>query len=142
MSDGEHMKIADQASNAAGWAFRAGEYVKASRLLAVARTADPSRSPLWAKRTSRVHTAAREQAAKVAGPNDARPLPEIVTARLEAAGIRANDHALAFARAWNAERTAAAADQAEPELEPEPDGQARAEAQPDLLAEAEPEAAQ
>jgi hypothetical protein len=139
MSDGEHMKIADQASNAAGWAFRAGEYVKASRLLAVARTADPSRSPLWAKRTSRVHTAAREQAAKVAGPNDARPLPEIVTARLEAAGIHANDLALAFARAWNAERTAAA-DQAEPE--PEPDGQAGAEAQPDLLAEAEPEAAQ
>jgi hypothetical protein len=136
MSDGEHMKIADQASDAAGWAFRAGEYVKASRLLAVARTADPSPSPLWAKRTSRVHTAAREQAAKVAGPDDARPLPELVTARLEAAGIRANDHALA--RAWNTERTAAAADQAEPE----PDGQAGAEAQPDLLAEPEPEAAQ
>jgi hypothetical protein len=129
MSGGEHMKIADQASNAAGWAFRAGDYARASRLLTVARTADPSRAPLWAERASRVHTAAREQAGKVAGPDDVRPLGEIVTARLAAAGIRADDPALAFARAWNADRAAAAADQAEPEPEPEP--------LPDLLTERE-----
>jgi hypothetical protein len=127
----ERSRVAEQASHAAGLAYRAGDYAKASRLLTVARTADPARAPLWAERAGRVHTAARERAAKVAGPDDARPLPAIVTARLEAAGIGADDPGVSFARAWNAERTAAAADQAEPE----PDGQPGAEAQPDLLTE-------
>src|SRR2546423_1744197 len=69
MSVGEdRAHIADQASTAAGWAYRAGDYVKASRLLGLAREADPARAPLWAERAALVHAAAPEQAAKVAGP--------------------------------------------------------------------------
>jgi hypothetical protein len=63
---------------------------------------------LWAERAARVHAAAREQAAKVAGPGDERPLDEIVAARLQAAGIGAYDLGLQFTRAWNAQRFAAA----------------------------------
>src|SRR2546430_12844562 len=108
MTDNDRAQIADQASTAAGWAYRAGDYVKASRLLGLAREADPARAPLWAERAALVHAAAREQAAKVAGPDDVRPLPEIIRARMEAAGIGADDPGVAFARAWNAERQAAA----------------------------------
>ena len=105
----DRAQIVDQASDAAGWAFRGGDYAKASRLT-VARTADPSLASLWAERSARVHAAAREQAAKVGGPDDVRPLGKIVAARLEAAGIGAGDPAVQFARAWNAERMAAAAE--------------------------------
>jgi hypothetical protein len=111
----EQARVADQASHAAGLAYRAGDYAKASRWLHVARQADPSRAPLWAERAARVHAAAREQAAKVAGPTDDRPLDEIVAARLQAAGIGAHDHGLQFARAWNAQRFATALEQ-----QPEP----------------------
>jgi hypothetical protein len=127
----DRAQIADQASTAAGWAYRAGEHVKASRLLNVARAADPSRAPLWAVRAARVHAAAREQAAKVAGPDDVRPLGEIVAARPQAARIGADDQAVRFARAWNAERQAAAAAQ-EPQADAEP-AQPGPEALPDLL---------
>jgi hypothetical protein len=140
MSDGEHVRIADQASDAAGWAFRARDYAKASRLLDVARAADPSRAPLWAERAMRVHAAARQQAAKVAGPDDARPLSEVVTARLEGAGIGPGDQAVQFARAWNAERIAAAQ-----HVESEQgSGEAQEAAQPTLadLVDAEREAGQ
>jgi hypothetical protein len=111
----ERARVADQASHAAGLAYRAGEFAKASRWLNVARAADPSRARLWAERAARVHAAARDQAAKVAGPTDERPLDEIVAARLQAAGIGAHDHGLQFARAWNAQRLAAAQEQ-----QPEP----------------------
>jgi Protein of unknown function (DUF4031) len=104
----ERARVADQASRVAGLAYRAGDYAKASRWLHVAREADPSRARLWAERAARVHAAAREQAAKVAGPGDERPLGEIVAARLQAAGIGACDHALQFTGAWNAQRFAAA----------------------------------
>jgi Protein of unknown function (DUF4031) len=104
----ERARVADQASHIAGLAYRAGEFAKASRWLAVARAADPSRARLWAERAARVHAAAREQAAKVSGPADGRSLDEIVTARLQAAGIGAGDYALQFTRAWNAQRFAAA----------------------------------
>ena len=95
----DRAQIADQASTAAGWAYRAGDYVKASRLLGLAREADPARAPLWAGQAALVHAAAREQAAKVAGPDYVRPLPEIIRARLEAAGIGADDPGVAFAYA-------------------------------------------
>lgn len=137
---GDRAQIADQASTAAGWAYRAGEYVKASRLLNIARAADPSRSPLWAERAGRVHAAAREQATKVAGPDDVRPLPEIVAARLEAAGIGADDRDLAFAREWNAGRQAAAA-AAEAEAEHEGGPEASQATLADLV-EPQPEAGQ
>jgi Protein of unknown function (DUF4031) len=104
----ERARVADQASHAAGLAYRAGHYAKAARWLTVARVADPSRARLWAERAARVRTAARQQAATVAGPADERPLGEIVAARLQAAGIGACDHALRFTRAWNAQRYAAA----------------------------------
>jgi hypothetical protein len=104
----ERARVADQASHAAGLAYRAGEFAKASRWLHVARAADPSRAPLWAERAARVHAAAREQAAKVAGPGDERPLAQITAACLQAAGISASDPALQFARTWNAQRFAAA----------------------------------
>ena len=127
----ERAKRADQASHAAGLAYRAGDYVKASRLLGVAREADPSRSPLWAERAARVHAAAREKAPEAAGPDDPRPLPAIVAARLEAAGIGADDPGVKFARAWNVERMSAARE-AEPASADEP--------RPDLLTDAEREA--
>jgi hypothetical protein len=110
----ERARIADQASHVAGLAYRAGEFAKASRWLNMAREADSSRAPLWAERAARVHAAAREQAAKVAGPGDERPLDEIVAARLQAAGIGAYDLGLQFTRAWNAQRFAAA-EQRQPE---------------------------
>ena len=134
----ERGRIADQASHAAGLAYRADDYAKGSQLLAVAREADPSRSPMWAEHEERVYAAAREKAAAIAGPDDPRPLPAIVTARLEAAGIGADDQAVKFARAWNVERMAAA-------HEPQP-GQESAqpgpEALPDLLDEPQREAGQ
>ena len=101
-------RVADQASRAAGLAYRTGEFARASRWLTVARAADSSRARLWAERAARVHAAARQQAAKVAGPGDERPLDEIVAARLQAAGIGPSDHGLQFTRAWNAQRFAAA----------------------------------
>jgi hypothetical protein len=103
----ERARVADEASHAAGLAYRAGEFANASRWLTVARAADPSRAPLWAERAARVHAAAREQAGKVAGPGDERPLDEIVAARLETAGIGPYDHGLQVTRAWNAQRFAA-----------------------------------
>jgi hypothetical protein len=101
-------QIADQASHAAGLAYRADEFAKASRWLNVARPADPSRARLWAERAARVHAAAGQHAAKVAGPADGRPLDEIVAARMQAAGIAVGDLSLQFMRAWNAQRFAAA----------------------------------
>jgi len=122
----ERARVADQASRVAGLAYRAGDYAKASRWLHVARSADPSRARLWAERGARVHAAAREQAAKVAGPGDERPLDEIVAARLQAAGIVAHDHGLQFARAWNAQRFAAAQEE-----QPEPgDGAHQSDSEP------------
>jgi hypothetical protein len=111
----EQARVADQASRAAGLAYRAGDYAKASTWLTVARAADPSRARLWAERTARIHAAARQQAAKVAGGADERPLGEIVAGRLQAAGFGAHDHALQFARAWNAQRYTAAQ---QPEADP------------------------
>src|SRR4029450_3402264 len=107
--------IADQASHVAGLAYRAGEFAKASRWLNMAREADSSRAPWWAEGAPRGPAAAREQATRVAGPGDARPLDEIVAPRLQAAGIGAYDLGLQFTRAWNAQRFAAAEQrQAEP----------------------------
>jgi hypothetical protein len=106
----ERARVADQASHAAGQAFRGGDYAKASRWLNVARHADPSRAGLWAERGDRVHAAARAKAAEVAGPDDARPLGEIVAARLAAAGIGADDPGVQFAAAWNEQRYTAAAE--------------------------------
>jgi Protein of unknown function (DUF4031) len=111
----ERARVADQASHAAGLAYRVGDYAKTSRWLHVARQADPARAPLWAERAAYVHAAAREQAVKVAGSTDERPLDEIVAARLQAAGISAHEHGLQFTRAWNAQRFAAAQEQ-----QPEP----------------------
>jgi Protein of unknown function (DUF4031) len=105
----ERTRVADQASRTAALAFRAGDYAKASRWLNVAKSADPARAPLWAERAGRVHAAARDRARQIAGPDDPRPLGEIVAARLEAAGIGAYDQALQFIRAWNARSFAAAA---------------------------------
>jgi hypothetical protein len=104
----ERTKVADQASHAAGLAFRAGDYVRASRLLALARQADPARALLWAEQAGRVHGAARARAAEVAGPEDPRPLDQIVRARCDVAGIRVSDPAVQFIADWNAQRRAAA----------------------------------
>ena len=104
----ERTNLADQASHAAGVAYRAGDYVKASRLLALAHRADPARAPVWAQRASRVHAAARARAAEVAGPDDPRPLDQIIAARCEAAGIRGDDPAVQFIASWNTQRQAAA----------------------------------
>jgi hypothetical protein len=84
-------------------------------LLALARRADPARAPLCAEHASRVHAAARARAADVAGPTDPRPLNEIIRARLEAAGITADDPGVQFIACWNQARFAAAARQAEPQ---------------------------
>jgi hypothetical protein len=134
----ERGRVADQAAHAAGLAYRAGDYVRASRLLNVAREADPSRAAAWAERAGRVHTAAREKAAKVAGADDPRPLAEVVSARLEAAGLSADSAELRLIARWNADRLAAAG---EAEPGPEPGGQVTSEAQPDLLTDTEREAA-
>ena len=48
MTDNDRAQIAGQVSTAAGWAYRAGDYVKASRLLGLAREADPARASLAA----------------------------------------------------------------------------------------------
>ena len=101
-------EAADHASHAAGLAYRSGDLVRAARLLQGAAAADPTRAPLWAERAARVNAAARARAAHIAGPDDPRPLAEIVTARLEAAGITADDPDLLAIRRWNAERQQAA----------------------------------
>jgi hypothetical protein len=116
-------RMAGQASHAAGLAFQAGDYVKASRLLALARQSDPARAPLWAERAGPVHTAARAKAAEAAGPDDPHPLAEIIQARLEAAGLSADDPELRFIAHWNTARFAVAGDSQPPgqagEAEPE-----------------------
>jgi hypothetical protein len=134
----ERGKVADQAAHAAGLAYRAGDYVRASRLLNIAREADPSRAALWAERAGRVHAAVREKAVKVAGPDDPQPLAEVVSARLEAASLTADSPELRLIARWNAERLAAAV---ETEPNPEPEGQIAPRAQPDLLTDTEREAA-
>jgi hypothetical protein len=102
-------KTVHSSSSLRRWTFfRAGDYVKASRLLALARRSDPARAPLWAERASQVHAAARARAAEVAGPDDPRPLDQIIQARREAAGIRADDPAVRFIARWNAQRLTAA----------------------------------
>jgi hypothetical protein len=111
----ERTRLADQASHAAGIAFRAGDHVKASRLLALARQADPARAAVWAERADRVHAAARARATEIAGPGDPRPLDQIIAARSEAAGICASDPAVQFIACWNSQAMAAARrEQAEP----------------------------
>jgi hypothetical protein len=62
-------RVADQASRAAGFAYRAREYIKASQLLGLALEADPARATLWADWVARVHAAAGARAAHVAGPD-------------------------------------------------------------------------
>ena len=126
----ERGRVADQAAHTAGLAYRAGDHLKAARLLNVAREADPSKAALWAEHYARVNTAARERAAKVAGPDDPRPLAEIVTSRLEAAGLTADAPELRRIAQWNAGRLAAAG---EAEPAPEPGGPPKSEPQPDLL---------
>jgi Protein of unknown function (DUF4031) len=104
----ERAKLADQPSYAAGLAFHAGDFARASRLLALARRADPARASLWAERAGRVHAAARARAAQVAGPGDPRPLDQIIQARCDAAGVGAADPAVQFIGAWNTQRLTAA----------------------------------
>jgi Protein of unknown function (DUF4031) len=108
----EQALMADEAAHTTGLAFRAGEYARAARWLAAARLADPSRAPLWHEYGQRVASAAR--ALQIVGPDDPRPLGEIVAARLQAAGIGPNEHALRFTRAWNAQQFAAAQQQPQP----------------------------
>lgn len=112
-------EAADHASHAAGLAYRSGDLVRAARLLRDAAAADPIRAPLWAERAARVNAAARARAAHIAGPDDPRPLAEIVTARLEAAGITADDPDVTAIRQWNEQRQAAVAQQL-PDTEPAP----------------------
>jgi hypothetical protein len=116
----DRAKLADQANHAAGLAYRADDYARASRLLALARQADPARAALWAERASRVHAAARARAAQVTRPDDPRPLDQIIAARHDAAGIRADNPAIQFIASWNTHRQAAAR-QAQPE--PGPSGE-------------------
>jgi uncharacterized protein DUF4031 len=116
----EQTLMSDEAAHTAGLAFQAGEYARAARWLDSARLADPSRAPLWHEYGQRVAGAARARAREVTGPDDPRPLYEIVAARLKAAGIGPNEHALKFTQAWNAQRFAAA-QQEQPE--PGPGGQ-------------------
>jgi len=125
----ERTNLADQASHAAGLAYRAGDYVKASRLLALAHRADPARAALWVERVGRVHAAARARAAEVAGPSDPRPLDQIIAARCEAAGIGADDPAVQFIACWNTQRQAAAR-QAHSEPGPGAQGEPGLAAQP------------
>ncbi len=132
----ERARVADQASHAAGRAFQAGDHVKASRLLARARQADPTRALLWAERAERVHAAARAKAAEVAGAEDPRPIDEIIRARREAAGISADDPGVRFIAHWNTQRLAAAG-QAQPEPEYASEAEPEAEALPGFGREAE-----
>jgi hypothetical protein len=116
----ERTKVADQASHAAGLAYQTGDYARASRLLALAHLADPSRALPWAEWADRIHAAARAQAADVAGPGDPRPLDQIVRARCAAAGVCAGDPAVRFIADWNAQRWAAAR---QAQTEPGPSGE-------------------
>jgi Protein of unknown function (DUF4031) len=122
----ERVKMADQASHVAGLAFQAGDCAKASRLLDLARQADPAQASLWAERAARVHAAARAKAAEVAGPADPRPLDQILRARLEEAGITANDPALRFMHCWNSRHPAAG-----PALETQPGPPGSADSEPE-----------
>jgi hypothetical protein len=101
-------RIAGQAWHAAGLAFRAGALATASRLLNVARQADPSQAGPWAELADRVQAAARAKAAEGARPDDPRSLAEILAGWLEGAEISADDPAARFVAAWNAWRYAAA----------------------------------
>ncbi len=117
----EHANLADQASHTAGLAFHAGDYARASRLLALARRADPARAAVWAERARRVHAAARARAAQIAGPDDPRPLDQIIAARCDAAGIGAGDPAVVFIAGWNTQHLTAD-HQAQPEPGPDSEG--------------------
>jgi hypothetical protein len=121
----ERVKMADQASHAAGLAYHAGDYAKASRLLNLAQQTDPARASLWAERADRVHAAARAKAAEAAGPADPRPLDQIIRARLEAAGITTDDPALQFIGGWNSQHLAAGYP-----VGPQPDHQGSADSEP------------
>jgi Protein of unknown function (DUF4031) len=112
-------EAAGHASHVAGLAYRSGDVVRAARLLPDAAAADPTRAPRWAERAARVNAAARARAAHTAGPGDPRPLAEIVTARLEAAGITAEAPGVTAIGQWNQQRQAAAAHQL-PGTEPAP----------------------
>ena len=114
-------EAAGHASHVAGRAYRSGDVVRAARLLRDAAAADPTRAPRWAERAARVNAAARARAAHIGGPGDPRPLAEIVTARLEAAGITADDPDVTAIGQWNEQRQAAVAQQL-PGTEPAPAG--------------------
>jgi hypothetical protein len=102
-ADRERRSLADQADHAAGIAFRAGDYVKAARLIVTARAADPARGGLWAERSVRIQQATREAAGRVASTQEEyRALPGIVSDRLTAAGVAADSPELEFLREWNA----------------------------------------
>jgi hypothetical protein len=58
----ERARAADEASHAAGVAYRAGNFGTARQFLAAAAAADPSRARVWAERAGRVGAAERAQA--------------------------------------------------------------------------------
>jgi hypothetical protein len=106
---------AGQADHQAGLAWKAGELVKAARLIVEARELEPARADHWASRTERVNAAIR--ARNEPTRDDRRPLAEIVAERLAAHGVRPGDPDLEHMRAWNAlqhERQADATAQPEP----------------------------
>jgi Protein of unknown function (DUF4031) len=124
---------------AAAAAHKSGQPGKALRLLNATMAADPARAAKAATHRAAVLAVARARGQRAAGPADTRPLAQVVDVRLEAAGIGPYDHGLQFARAWNAQRSA----EAEEELQPDPGDGVREpdpEPLPELEDDAQPEA--
>lgn len=87
----DNVNAADQADRAAGEAFRAGDYDRAWSLIQEARELDADRSGLWDAHERRVLFA----------ESQARPLDELMAARLTRAGFDADHPAIQHWAAHN-----------------------------------------
>jgi hypothetical protein len=96
-------QFAERANQDAAAAFFAGDLARAAHYLNAAAAAYPARAREFAGHMDRVHAALREKGAQATGPDDPRPLAEVTAARLQAAGIGADDPGVLFAHAWNTE---------------------------------------
>jgi hypothetical protein len=117
-SHAQDRRRAEMLDRCAGDAYRAGEHSQALRLLALARTADPSMAPQLDE-----HRALASAARRAAEPSG-QPLAEVLARRLAEAGITPDDPVLRRIAEHNAQAQAragtgptAAASASEPERE-------------------------
>jgi Protein of unknown function (DUF4031) len=89
---------AEEADYTAGVAFKAGEHLRAARLIEETRVKYPDQPGLWADRADAIHSAMR-----AANPpmQESDRLAEVVGERLTKAGVQPDDPEATHIRAWN-----------------------------------------